>query len=246
MKFTTIAALITFAFALPNGSPICSIDETQISKMGPQEQLGYSIVTKTNADNSFTFTVANAKITTFQGVLLYVVSAANPSVHLGKFTLSQAKFRECTIGVAAGSTITHANPNPVPLSTAFTWTATTAELAHNDLVVRAVVATHAHGQTSGPANWQHVADAPIKKSATPQGPGPVKPQSNRETATVSVTKKHTSALPTTTQDATTDPATVYVPTQTAAPATTAKAQNAASGYALTVSPLLAAIAAFLL
>ncbi|KAJ3261195.1 hypothetical protein HK103_006504 [Boothiomyces macroporosus] len=244
MKFSTIAVLLASAFALPNGSPICSIDETKISRMGAQENLGYSIVTKATNQNTFTFTIANPKITNFKGVLMYVVSASNPSVHLGKFTISEAKFKECTAGVAAGSTITHANPNPVPLSTTFTWTANTADLAHNDLVVRAVVATYAHGQASGPANWKHVADAPIKKANSPQGPGPVKPLSSRESATISVTK-HTSTIHhLTTTVATTEQPTTDV--QTVAPTATTTTQKASSGYALTASPLLALAAAIFL
>ncbi|KAJ3314951.1 hypothetical protein HDV04_004751 [Boothiomyces sp. JEL0838] len=167
MKLSFLVASLAPVLAFSTGSPICNIDETAISRMGPQEKLGYSVNTKSNPDGSFTFSLSNAKLSDFKGILIYVVSASSPSTHLGKFTFSDSKFKECSSGVASGSTLTHANPNSVPLSTVFTWTGSLSDLAKSDLVVRAVVATYAHGQSSGPANWEHLVDTPFKSSLPP-------------------------------------------------------------------------------
>jgi hypothetical protein len=184
MKFLQSLVLALSALSLPNSSPTCQISEEGITRgMGPQENLGYQITAKQNADSSFTLTLQGSR-PDFQGVLMYVTST-NEQQHLGKFVnIDQPKFKvqdpaSCQRQQIQGvpeATISHASPARVPVGATFTVQLTPQEMASGNLKVHAVIASLDAGQ-QGKAKWQIVTAAlnPASTSAPGTPPPPPRP-----------------------------------------------------------------------
>ena len=105
---------------------------------------------------------------------MYVNSPKNPKVHLGQFinlNMTKWKFQSnssCTKSGITGlpeATVTHAIPNPVPISKKFTWTGSDSEMNMDDLVLNVVIASNDAGHT-GKAKWQHLAPISLFSNGT--------------------------------------------------------------------------------
>jgi hypothetical protein len=104
-----------------------------------------------------------------QGILMYIQSQSNPSMHLGKFLnldLNNFKWTDPALCAAANvtgdnnATFTHANPSDKPLSTVFEWQGSKSDLEYGDLVVRAVLTNlpdTPKGAKPGSPRWMDLA-----------------------------------------------------------------------------------------
>jgi hypothetical protein len=172
MKSSTIFALITASFASPGGAPGCGISADKITAgMGAQKtDLGYTSSIKRTAANSFEVSFANtAGRADYQGLLMFVASAADPKTHVGKFTFANpAKWKyqdaaKCSgVKGALEATVTHSAPAPAAITVKFTLELTDAEMAMPDLDLQAVIAS----TDAGKPTWQILPSFPVSKRSS--------------------------------------------------------------------------------
>lgn len=183
--FALSAALVLSSSlqALPNGSPICAINDAQIAaspKQKSDSSLGYALKVNYAGSNSWDITITNgAGQRNFEGILLYVHQVNQPQRHLGQFSFQdQTKWKymseqicssQSVISSTPRATVTQAKRDAVLISPSlvFRWTASPQELAMNGLVAHAAVATTIQGRPK----WEHlkfygIAPIPINGAAS--------------------------------------------------------------------------------
>jgi hypothetical protein len=174
MKFS-LSLLVALALASPNGAPKCGISADGITAgMGAQKtDLGYTSSIKRTAANSFEVSFANtAGRADYQGLLMFVASAADPKTHVGKFTFETPekwKYQDAAkcsdVKGALEATVTHSAPAPAAITVKFTLELTDAEMAMPDLDLQAVIASTDAG-AAGKPSWQILPSFPVSKRSS--------------------------------------------------------------------------------
>lgn len=160
--------MLSAVLALPNGSPVCGINEAQIaaSEMRKSDSsLGYALKISFAGSNSWDITITNsAGRKDYSGILLYVHQVNQPQKHLGSFSFQdQTKWKymapqTCSsqniVSSTPKATVTQAKEQAVSIAqnVVFRWTASPQELALSGLVAHAAIATN----DAGKPKWQHL------------------------------------------------------------------------------------------
>jgi hypothetical protein len=144
--------LLLLVHTRSTGSPLCNLDIPAISSgMGAPQNLNYKITAIKDLSTKNQFDIRISGPSKFSGLLLYIASAKNPTLHLGNFTLvADGKYKyveSCTTeNGLKEATITNKNHEHVPESS-FKWQASDAELAQESLTIHAAV-------VNGRLSWQ--------------------------------------------------------------------------------------------
>jgi hypothetical protein len=143
--------LVHQALSRPNGSPLCQISESAITKahgVGPLNT-GYFLVVKKNSDSTFMIKIQNSKLTSFKGLLMYVEGAKSQKDHLGSFSSKSRFLKSVNKDICARSgikgrshsTLTHKTPNAKSLKAngVFTWKPSKGDQAKEPWTLHAIV-----------------------------------------------------------------------------------------------------------
>ena len=227
--------MLSAVLALPNGSPICGINDAQIAAsemLKSDSSLGYALKISFAGSNSWDITITNsAGRKDYSGILLYVHQVNQPQKHLGSFSFQdQTKWKymapqTCSsqniISSTPKATVTQAKEQPVSIAqnVVFRWTATPQELALSGLVAHAAIATN----NAGKPKWQHLnfyGMAPIPLNAS-------------TAAAASSSSGVNSTTPLIATNATTAANTTTTPTSTSIPVDSSATTNATSAASST-------------